>query len=288
MLKTKFQMEKYLFLTGCSLVKNPESFLREMPLCEMYVGQNYTTRIELLNCITDEIYITSLLHFGIVMTDFVGMGYDAPPLASVLKAKSKDVEFLKERRELFEQMYPGRLDKVEKVFFLGDGNYDDCIRGIFPDKEVVICMKKKLSIGLQRSLMLKLISNIKGSDDLNTHKKRYYEYNGWLFEYQRATCNLYKKEGDKYFEIDAFSGDTNFIKKFRELTGNLSTQEYCELTGVHPKRWELTHPTIERYFKNILHLEPISVEGSKMIKLDYFNDNIFDQRFIDVLKEVKK
>lgn len=279
-------MEKYLFLTGCSLVKNPESFFREMPLSEMYIGQNYMARMNLLNCITDEIYITSLLHFGIVRTDFIGGGYDAPPLASILKSKSKDIEFLKERRRLFEKMYPGRLDKVEKVFFLGDCNYDECIRGIFPDKEVVICMKKKLSVGLQRSLMIKLTNDIKNINDLS--KKRYYEYNNWLFEYQKASCNLYKKENDKYYEVDGFSSGTNFIKKFRELTGNLPTQEYCELTGVHPKRWELTHPTVEKYFKNVLHLKPINVEESKMIKFDYFNSDIFDQRFIDVLKEVKK
>ena len=279
-------MEKYLFLTVCSHTKNPESFKTAMPLSEMYTGQVYCVRVELLKCITDEIYITSLLGPGIVRDTYVDYGYDAPP-PPILKKYVKDPNFCVERRRMFEERYPGRLDKVEKVFFLGDSNYDECIRGIFPDKEVVICMKKKLSVGKMISLLIKSINKVKNLDTPSTNS-RYYEYNNWLFEYQKASCNLYKKENDKYYEVDLFSSGMNFIKKFRELTGNLSTQEYCELTGVHPKRWELTHPTVEKYFKNILHLEPISVEGSKLIKFDYFNSNIFDQRFIDVLKEVKK
>lgn len=279
-------LEKYLFLTVCSHTKNLESFEREMPLCEMYTGSSYCARVNLLKLITDEIYITSLLGPGIVRDTFVALGYDAPP-PTILKKYVKEPGFCEERRRMFEERYPGRIDKVEKVFFLGDSNYDDCIKGIFPDKEVVIIMKKKLSVGKMTSFFSKITNFVKNIDPFKNYKKRYYEYNGWLFEYQKSICNLYRIDNDKYYEVDGFSSDTNFITKFRELTGNKTSQQYCECVQVKPKKWELTHPTIEKYFKKILQLQPVNIDESKLIKNDYLNDNIFDKRFTDILKQIK-
>jgi hypothetical protein len=249
-----------------------------MPLSEMYIGQVYNKRVELLKCITDEIYITSLLELGIVKDTYIGMGYEADPI--LLKQKDFE-EFCKNHRKLFEERYPGRLDGVEKVFFLGEGLYDNYIKQIFYDKEVVICIKNKLSVGLMRSGINKMISYFKPPKQM---KLRHYLYKGWLFEFNGAECTLYEQKGDKYYEINGLSHEMNFIKKFRELTGNLTTKEYCDAVGVsNRKKYELLHPTIEKYFKNILNITPIVVEN--LIKYDYFNSGMFDEEFIKVLKE---
>ena len=276
----KMDLEKYLFLTVCSKDKNPQSFDKAMPLYEMYIGQVYNKRVELLKCITDEVYITSLLGLGIVKDTFVAKGYEADPLL----IKEKDpVEFCKYHRDLFEKRYPGRLDKVEKIFFLGEGLYDEYIKQIFPDKEVVICIKNKLSVGLMRSGFNKIIGYFKPQKKM---KLRHYPYKGWLFEFNGTECSLYEQRGDKYYEINGLSFDINFMKKFRELTGNLTTKEYCDAVGIsNRKKYELLHPTIEKYFKYILNIEPII--ANNLIKFDYFNSGMFDERFIEILNQVR-
>lgn len=269
---------KYLFLTVCSKEKNPKSFEQPMPLGEMYIGQVYNKRIELLKCITDEVYITSLLELGIVKDTYIGMGYEADPI--LLKQKDFN-EFCENHRKLFEKRYPGRLDEVEKVFFLGEGLYDNYIKQIFYDKDVVICIKNKLTVGLLRSWINKMISYFKPPKNM---KLRHYLYKGWLFEFNGTFCTLYEQKGDEYYEINGLSFEMNFIKKFRELTGNLTTKEYCDAVGVSKgKRYELLHPTIEKYFKNVLNITP-TIEKN-LIKYDYFNSGMFDEEFVKVLKE---
>ena len=83
-------MDKFIFITTCGDIKNPESFEREMPLYEMYTGGVYSLRAELMYQFVDRFYISSLLHFGIVRDDFVGSGYDAPTTGLKQRMKEKD------------------------------------------------------------------------------------------------------------------------------------------------------------------------------------------------------
>lgn len=278
-------MNKYLFLTVCSKKKNPESFERPMLLSEMYTGQVYNKRVELIKCITDEVYITSLLELGIVRDNLIGVGYEADP---VLLKKKDFKEFCKNHRELFEERYPGRIDSVEKVFFLGEGLYDDYIKEIFHDKEVVICIKNKLTVGMLLSCLDKMISYFKPIKTPKNSRFKQYLCDGWLFEFNGPRHTLYKQKGDKFYEINGLSREMNFTKKFRELTGNLSTKEYFDLVGVrnNRNRSPLGQVEVEKYFKNILKLTPVSIPTENIIKFDYLNNNgIFDEEFIKVLKE---
>lgn len=281
-------LEECLFITVCSNTKNPESFERAMPLCEMYTGQVYCTRVELLKMITDEIYISSLLGPGIVLDTYVDYGYVAPP-PPILKKYVKDPNFSKGVREKFEARYPGRIEKVKQVYFLGDSNYDECIKQIFRDKEVVICLNKKLAVGQVRGFMQRVIKDLKSNNDVKQSK--HYEYKDWVFEYVAnidgtSCCKLYKKENDSFKEVDLFN-ECSFIEKFRELTGNLTSREYCESVGcANGKRIELTHPVMKKYFEKILNIQPSTTPLSNVITYDCLKSGVFDKRFVDLLKNL--
>ena len=130
-------LEKYLFITPCGEDKNKESFEKPVPLRDMYTGCVYSNRIGLFKCITDEVYIASLLGQGVVRDTYVGYGYIAPPPSSFGRYMKEDREFCSSRRKTFEERYPGRLDMVEKVFFLGCSHYDEPIMGMFLNMPII-------------------------------------------------------------------------------------------------------------------------------------------------------
>ena len=270
-------MNKFIFLTSCSDTKNEESYGKMTKLKDMYNGLIYNLRIELVKCFTDDFYITSLLGVGIVREDFECVGYNAPP-STRLKQYSKDPNFCKRLREEFDARYPHALDGVDRIYFLGNAHHNDCIKSIFYDKEVIICINQKLRAGAFRSILTKTIRTIKGINEEFTSE--YFEYKGWLFEYRKSgkekSHHLYEKVNDKYIEINPFDKKTNFINKFRELTGNLTTKEYIHAVNPESEFFELMTSTIKSYFIKILNIIPIKhINSDRFAYINFVNKLIF-------------
>lgn len=280
-----FDMEKYLFLTTCGDVKNPECIDKPLPLKEVYTGGVYSLRSELLHLITDKFYITSLMGVGIVDEDYISTYYDGDQ--SQLNKKSKDSEFISYHRKLFEERYPGVIDNVTKVVFLGNANYNDAIKSIFYDKDVVICMAQKLKSGSFRQILTKTIRILKGTDEV--YKSKYYEYKGWLFEFRSTgkekSNHLYEVVGDKYIEVNPFKSSVKFMSKFRELTGNLSTKEYINSVLPDSTFYELISPTVKRYLEEIIGLIPIEIDRDKIVAVDYISDGPYSEEFVKIIKD---
>lgn len=283
-------MYKYLFLTTCGDEKNPKCVDTPMPLKEVYTGGVYSLRADLLHHITDKFYITSLLGLGIVDEDFVASWYDVPP--SLLNKKSKEPNFHENHRKLFEERYPGVINNVEKVFYIGNSHYNESIKKIFPDKEVIICMDKKVTVGSFRQV-LAATNRLLDGVDIN-HRSKYYVYKDHIFEFRTTgkekSNHIYKIVDDKYIEVNPFKDNTNFMKKFRELTGNLTTKEYVKSVSPEATTFELVSAVVKSYFEDVLNLTPIDrLDDSKFIRFNMIDDGPFNKEFVKILKEnIKK
>lgn len=282
-------MGKFIFITTCRDIKNPESFEREMRLYEMYTGGVYSLRAELMYQFVDRFYISSLLHFGIVRDDFVGGGYDAPTTG--LKQRMKEKDFCSNHRKLFDERYPGVSSDIDTIYFLGNAKYNEAIKQIFPDKNVIICIEQKLRAGAFRSILTKTLRYIKRIKC--EYKSEYYEYKGWLFEIRSTgkekSHHIYKVSDDKYIEINPFKDSTNFMDKFRELTGNLSTKEYVNAVLPDSTFYELMFTTVKKYFKVVLGLTPLTyIDEDRFVRYDFISDGPYNKEFADFIKEKTK
>ena len=279
-------MSKYLFLTSCGNDKHPECLEREMPLYEMYTGQVYRVRSQLLNLVADEVYVASLLGLGIVRETDSCLGYYHPVMVPWTPYLN-DPEFFPGVRRKFEERYPGITQDISAVLYLGDSSYIKPLEATFPDIPVRNVLTEGLSVGQLRSLIMRVLRELHGVQD---SKSKFYYLDGWLFEWEKYPggnqCNLYQDIDGHFLETNIFDkSQLNFIQRFRELTGGLSTLEYLKSVGA-PGR-ELTHPIMEKYFKQVLMLNPTIVNKNLLIKVDYISQGPFIDEFKELLLKKK-